>query len=277
MTEVFTNFINSIPPHFFTQTLSLLVFIITGILILRILIALTQKILLKKATDQIKMLVTKTINYTGLTIIVFFVLSELGVQAATLFGAAGVVGIAVGIASQTSLSHIISGMFLISEKPFEIGDVVSVENITGIIHSIDLLSIKIRKFDNQFVRIPNERILNTNVVNITKFPIRRLDFSLRVDLQTDLPKLQKVLKKIAYENTHCLEEPEPIILFKEFEEWSISVLLGVWFEKSNYVTVKNTIFQSIQEDFKKEGIIIPKPYRIIINENQSKETEEEET
>ena len=117
------------------------------------------------------------------------VLGELGVKLTALLGAAGIVGIAVGFASQTSVSNIISGLFLISEKPFAIGDVLKVGGTTGIIQSIDLLSIKIRTFDNLFVRIPNEKILSSEVTNITRFPIRRMDIVFQVDYGQDLARV----------------------------------------------------------------------------------------
>ena len=75
-------------------------------------------------------------------------------------------------ASQTSVSNIISGIFLISEQPFQVGDLIKVGETKGVVLSIDLLSIKLRTFDNQLVRIPNENLIKNELSNITRFPIR---------------------------------------------------------------------------------------------------------
>jgi small-conductance mechanosensitive channel len=191
------------------------------------------------------------------------VLGELGVKLTALLGAAGIVGIAVGFASQTSVSNIISGLFLISEKPFAIGDVIKIGATTGIIQSIDLLSIKIRTFDNLFVRIPNEKILTSEVTNITRFPIRRMDILLQVDYGQDLSKVHGVLAAIASDNPWSLDEPEPLIMFTEFKESGIEIMLGLWFAKADFIDLKNSIMKDISARFAAEGIRFAHPRRTV--------------
>jgi len=123
--------------------------------------------------------------------------------------------------------------------------------------SIDLLSVKLQTFDNKFVRIPNETIIKTNVVNITRFPIRRLDITVGVSYNSDLKKVTELLKDIAAKNMYALDNPEPLILIDKFDKSSINILLGVWFEQSKLVDLKNSIIIDIHERFDKEGIEIP--------------------
>ena len=227
---------------------------------LRLLIYILRKSFWKNLSKQSIMLWSKGIEYTGVFIIGVIVFKELGWEIKTLFGAAGLVGIVVGIASQTSIGNVISGLFLISEKPFEIGDVIRVGDKTGVVYSIDLLSIKLKTFDNLLIRIPNQTIISTELVNVTRFPIRRLDFQIGVAYKEDLKRVQEILKKIAKDNPLCLDEPEPLIIFSEFGNSSINILFGIWFEKSNFVKVKNSIFLAIKETFDAEGIEIPFPH-----------------
>ncbi len=227
---------------------------------LRLLIYIIRRSFWKNLSRQSVMLWSKGIEYTGVFIIGVIVFQVLKWDIKTLFGAAGLVGIIVGIASQTSIGNVISGFFLISEKPFELGDVIKVGDKTGVVHSVDLLSIKLKTFDNLLIRIPNQTIISTELVNVTRFPIRRLDFQIGVAYKEDLRKVQDILKKIAKENPLCLDEPEPVIIFSEFGNSSINILFGVWFEKNNFVKVKNSIFLTIKETFDKEGIEIPFPH-----------------
>ena len=175
----------------------------------------------EKVSDQHSMVFHKLILYTGYIIIAFSVLSVFGFEISTLLGAAGIIGIAVGFASQTSVSNIISGWFLIAERPFEVNDVISVGTTTGVVLSIDMLSIKIRTFDNKFVRIPNETIIKTEVINITRFPIRRVDINIGVAYKENVEHVKKVLLEIARHNPLCLNEPEPMIIFTGFGNSSI--------------------------------------------------------
>jgi small-conductance mechanosensitive channel len=234
-----------------------------GLLALRLLNALINRMTRKYLSQQYIMLLRKAIQYTGAVIILFIILSVLGVKITALLGAAGIVGIAVGFAAQTSMSNLISGLFLISEKPFQIGDAIKVGDKTGVILSIDLLSVKIQTFDNQYIRIPNSVLITTELTNITRFPIRRLDIKFAVSYRTDVTRLRRVLLAVAASNTFCLDEPEPIIVFTDFGESGMQFLFGVWFHKPDQLEVRNSLMQQIKESFEAEGIEFAYPARAL--------------
>jgi small-conductance mechanosensitive channel len=125
---------------------------------------------------------------------------------------------------------------------------------------VDLLSVKIRTFDNQYVRIPNEKLIKTEVVNVTKFPIRRLDINLSIAYREDIGRVKELLLQIAQKNPYCLDNPEPLFVIKEFGDHGIELLLGVWFVKTDYLVAKNTMMQEIKERFDREAIEIPFPH-----------------
>ncbi len=252
----------NISPEVISMVKQIALTLILGYVIIQVLVILFKRVFFKKASPQSKMLITKGIIYTGVVIVVFTIINILELKNVfhTMLGAAGVLGIILGIASQTSIGNIVSGLFLISEKPFEIGDLIRVGEKQGVVYAIDLLSIKLRTLDNLLIRIPNQTIISTEVVNITKFPIRRMDITIGVAYKEDLKKVSEVLKSIAMENPLCLDEPEALILTNTFNTSSIDFIFGVWFEKTNYLQVRNSIFQQITERFKEEGIEIPFPH-----------------
>jgi len=258
-----TNWFQTLSPDVLTRGLRVAVTIVMGLVLVRLLAVVSQRYVMKKSTLQRQMIVRKIISYTGFSLVLMAVLGELGVKLTALLGAAGIVGIAVGFASQTSVSNIISGLFLISEKPFAIGDVIRIGSTTGIIQSIDLLSIKIRTFDNLFVRIPNEKILTSEVTNITRFPIRRMDIVFQVDYGQDLSRVHRILAEIAGANPWSLDEPQPTIMLNEFKESGIEVMLGLWFAKSDFAALKNSIMQEISGRFGAEGIRFGHPLRSV--------------
>jgi len=231
-----------------------LIVIAAGLVLTRVLVVIARRITRKYLSQQYAMLIRKAIQYTAWVAILFIVLSVLGVKIGALLGAAGIVGIAIGFASQTSMSNLISGLFLISEKPFEIGDAIRVGGTTGVIQSIDLLSVKIITYDNQYVRIPNGTLLTSELTNITRHPIRRLDINFSVGYDTDLKRLHALLAQIAAENPLCLDEPEPLILMKDFGESGLNFLFGIWFQKTDFLPMKNSVMQSMLERFTAEGI-----------------------
>ena len=221
---------------------------------------LVKRILPKKWSRQRKMIVNRVVVYTGFITLFFIIISELNFKLTPIFGAAGVIGIVLGVASQTSIGNIVSGFFLVSEKSFELGDVIKIGDKTGVVHSIDLLSIKIKTFDNLYIRVPNQTVISSEVTNITRFPIRRLNFDVSVAYKEDLARVMSLLEKIARQNPLSLDEPEPLIVFKDFGDSGINIMLGIWFEKTNYIKVKNSVFLDIKKTFDEEGIEIPFPH-----------------
>lgn len=221
---------------------------------------LTGRAIEKHATPQASMVARKVIRYTGVFIIILTVARQCGIPLTPLLGAAGIAGIAIGFASQTSVSNIISGMFLIAEKPFAVGDLVKVGSTTGTVLSIDLLSLKLRTFDNQFVRIPNETLMKTEVVNITRFPLRRLDFTISVAYREDLDRVKATLLDLAKNHTQVLDEPEPMVLLTDYNNSGVDFLFAVWCVKTDFFDIRKTLIPSIKKRFDEEGIEIPFPH-----------------
>lgn len=237
-----------------------IIILAVGLVIIYTISFLVKRLLPRNWSRQRKMIVNRMVQYTGVITLFFIVISELDFDLTPIFGAAGVIGIILGVASQTSIGNIVSGFFLVSEKSFELGDVIKIGDKSGVVYSIDLLSIKIKTFDNLYIRIPNQTVISSEVTNVTRFPIRRLEFQVSVAYKEDLEKVKNLLIKIARQNPLSLDEPEPLIVFKSFGSSSIDILFGIWFEKTNYLKVKNSVFMDIKKTFDEEGIEIPFPH-----------------
>lgn len=236
------------------------IILIVGIVIITIITAAVKKLLPKKLSQQRKMLINRFVSYSAIIMLFMVIVSELNINLAAIFGAAGVIGIIIGVASQTSIGNIVSGFFLVSEKSFEIGDLIRIGDKTGTVYSIDLLSIKIKTLDNLLLRIPNQTVISSEVINVTKFPIRRMDIDISVAYKEDLVRVMEVINGVVKRNPLCLDEPDPLITFKAFGDHGIQILLGVWFEKDNFLKVKNSLFIDIKSTFDAEGIEIPFPH-----------------
>lgn len=198
-----------------------------------------------------------------LLLILFLVaaLHQLGFNLGVLLGAAGVLSVAIGFASQTSASNFISGLFLIAEQPFVVGDVIQIGGTTGEVLSVDLLSVKLRTFDNLFVRIPNESLIKSEVKTLTRFPIRRVDVQVGVAYKEDLAKVRRVLLEVTERNPLSLEEPKPLFIFQGFGDSSLNIQFSVWVQRESFLELKNRIQEEIKAAFDAEGIEIPFPHR----------------
>ena len=155
-------------------------------------------------------------------------LHEMGFKISVLLGAAGIFTVAISFASQTSVSNLISGLFLIGEGSFEVGDSITVNNITGEVLSIDLLSIKLRTIDNIYVRIPNEQLIKAELSNLTRFPIRRIPISISISYKEDINKARAVLIEVADTHPLVLQEPRPQVVVQSFANSAINLSFNIF-------------------------------------------------
>lgn len=217
----------------------------------------------KKLSAQHLMLLRRGVFYTILMIGLFMSLQHIGLDLGVLLGAAGILTVAIGFASQTSASNLISGLFLIVEQPFVVGDTIRVGTTTGIVLSVDLLSVKLRTFDNLFVRVPNETLVKSEITNLSHFPVRRYDLIVGVAYKEDLKKVRGVLLKVAEENNLVLDEPEPLILFQGFMDSAITFQFSVWATRENFPDVRNQVPVAVKAAFDAANIEIPFPHRTL--------------
>jgi small-conductance mechanosensitive channel len=201
----------------------------------------------------------KVVFWPLVLIIAVSVLRELGFSLAPLLGAAGILGVAIGFASQTSVSNVISGFFLLGEEPFKVGDTIQVGDMEGVVLTIDMLSVKVRTFDNRMVRIPNEALVKSQFTNVTYFPIRRVDMPVGVAYKEDIGRVRQILLDVAKSNPNVLMEPEPLVIFQGFEGSSVGFKLAVWVRQDSYLSVRNGIAEDVQKRFDAEGIEFPFP------------------
>lgn len=158
-----------------------------------------------RASRHHTVMLRRLVFYIVLAIFFVAALREAGFSLDVVLGAAGILTVAIGFASQTSASNMISGLFLLVEKPFEIGNFIEVENTIGEVVSIDMLSVKLRTPDNLYVRIPNETLIKTRVVNRSRFPIRRMDLTVGIAYAEDVERVEKLLLELARQNSASLK------------------------------------------------------------------------
>ncbi len=216
-----------------------------------------------KFSPQLGLMLARITRWFLIALVLATTLSQFGVNLGAALGAAGIVGIAVGFAAQTSLSNVISGFFLLGEKPFVVGDLIEVDGVTGTVDRIGMISASVRTPDNRSVRIPNETLVKSTVSNITGNPIRRYDLEVGVSYNEDIDQVMRVLRETADANKHCLDEPSPLVLFVGFGDSSINFLLGVWMAREDYLLVRNSIAAEVQRAFNREGIEIPFPHSVL--------------
>lgn len=242
---------------FLTKAIGTFFVLLILYIVYRIFRSMIRKIPEKSLKPAYSLLFQKILLYVYYGFSCVYILGLFGIKLSVIWGAAGIAGVALGFASQTSVSNIISGIFVLSERTMQVGDLVTIDDITGIVDSTDLLSVKIRTLDNQLVRIPNSTIINNNLINTSFYPNRRMTVKVSVSYETDLQKALAVLKKIPDSCPTVLDDPAPGAWIDSFGESGINMVLAVWFRQDSFLQTKNDVFVAVQKVFAESGITIP--------------------
>ncbi len=237
--------------------------VMAGYLIAQVGARTAHKLAVRQFTPHHSMLIKRVLYWVVMGLFFASALRQLGFSLGVVLSAAGVLSVAIGFASQTSASNLISGLFLVGEKPFQLGDVIKIGETTGEVLSIDLLSVKLRTFDNLYVRVPNESLIKNQVTNFTRFPIRRFDIQVGVGYRENISRVRQILERVADQNPLCLSEPEPVFVFSGFGESSLNIQFSVWARRESFRELRNSIQEQIKQAFEEAGVEIPYPHRTL--------------
>ena len=234
-----------------------------GVVAIRVATASVARAAAARWTPQAAMLARRGVSLLGWTVVAASVLHQLGFNLGVLMGAAGLLTVAAGFAAQTAASNLISGLFLIGERPFLVGDVITVDTVTGEVTDIDLVSVKLRTFDNLMVRVPNETLLKSRITNLSQYPIRRMDLQIGVAYKEDVERVIDVLERVADALPECLDEPEPLVIHKGFGDSAVLLQFSVWAQRTSFLAARNALLIEVKKAFDREGIEIPFPHRTL--------------
>ena len=242
--------------HLFKLIGSVFILFVIAI-IFRIIAKAIRRVPEAKLPAQRSTVILRFLKYIFYVIAVLYILSLFGINLKAIWGAAGIAGVAIGFAAQTSVSNLISGLFVLTEGSIHVGDTIIVGDVTGIVDEVKLLSIRVHTFDNQMVRIPNSTIINSNLTNNSYHNKRRWTVKVGVDYSTDMKYALETLQKAADLCPTVLKDPAPSVWFDGFDASSINLVVAVWFKPADFLQTRNDIYIAIKKVLDDAKISIP--------------------
>jgi small conductance mechanosensitive channel len=155
------------------------------------------------------------------------------------------------------LNNFFGGFIILTFKPFKVGDVIEYKNYQGEVVSIEIFYTKIRNYQNELVIIPNGILTNTELRNLSKNKVRRLDLKITVDYKADIRKVKEILQEIVNNNPLALKRPEYIIGLGELGSIGIIYSVFVYVKVEDYANLKYSLNEEIKLKFEANGIHIP--------------------
>jgi len=230
-------------------------------LISKIITLYLRRSLKDKVSKDVGETIVKFFYYGTIIIVSISALNQMGIDLSGLLLAGGITGIILGFASQNIVGNLISGIFLMIEKPIKIGDQVEINKISGFVSDIRIISTFIRTYDGLLVRIPNQQVFTTNITNSVSYPVRRFDINFRIRYSDDADYAIELVKGLISKEPFALISPAPSVTVNELGENSVNLIARIWAPISEWATLKTELIWAIKKTLEENGIEIPLPQR----------------
>ena len=229
----------------------------------------SYRVLFRKITEEsIKQMLSR-IMYAIVLIIGFFIalgVMQLDKVLTSVLAGAGVVGLAIGLALQGTLSNTFSGLMLSFLPKVRIGDFIEAQDKSGYVDEINLRNITLRQTDNEYVIIPNSIFIENPFTNYSLSDRSRIDVSCGVGYESNLQKVEDLVTKIISENFDQKENEGVEFFFTEFGDSSINFVTRFWISSTKpkpKLEAKHKAIKLIKKNFDEAGINIPFPIRTL--------------
>ncbi len=203
------------------------------------------------------------VRYFVLAFTVLAVLSQFGVQTASLIAVFGAAGLAVALALQGTLSDVAAGVMLLLFRPFKVGDYVEVGGVAGTIKSITLFLTEFATPDNVQVLAPNAQIWGSAVKNYSHHETRRYDLAVGIAYEDNIDEAMAVMHEMVGSDTRILAEPAPQVYVAELGDSSVNLVARFWVNAGDFWNVRCDLTKGVKERFDGAGISMPYPQRVV--------------
>lgn len=247
---------------FLVQIIVAIIVLLVGIKIIKSVVKVIKKGFDRSHIDDgVGTFLTSLIKYALYFILVMAILSSFGIATGSVVAVLGSAGLTIGMALQGSLSNFAGGVLILLLKPFVLGDYI-IDNTTGeegTVSNISIFYTRLKTIDNKVVLIPNGKLLDSCITNVSMMEKRRIDIYVTVSYSADLQKTKNVLNNVAISQVLRLEG-EPIDIFvSELKDSAVEMGIRVWAKNEDYWTLKWKMTEDIKNALDANHIEIPFP------------------
>lgn len=201
------------------------------------------------------------IRYAIVILVVVTVLAQFGVQTTSIVAALGAAGLAIGLALQGTLANIASGIMLLVLRPFQVGDFIDAQTVSGTVNVIGLFTTEMTQANGLFVMVPNSQLWNRPIINFSRHKTRRLEIITGIGYGDSIADAKAILADICANDTRILTSPAPQIYVNSLDDSAVSIGVRAWTKTPDYVVTERDVIEAIKTGFDKKGITIPFPQR----------------
>ncbi|WP_394758037.1 mechanosensitive ion channel family protein [Flavobacterium sp.] len=182
-------------------------------------------------------------------------ISKLGIETASFVAIIGAAGLAIGLSLQGSLSNFAGGILIILFKPFEVGDSIEAQGVSGTVLEIQIFVTKLITGNNQTIFVPNGALSNGNIINHSLEGTRRADIQISVSYDADLKKTKEIIQRILDANDKILKDPKSSIDVIALTDVSVKLAIRPWANNENFSAVCSETLESCKTELYNVGIV----------------------
>lgn len=202
-------------------------------------------------------------RYGIIAFTILAVLSNFGVQTASLIAVMGALGLAIGLALQGTLGHIAAGVMILIFRPFKVGDYVEVGGFGGTVKSVTLFTTELATPDNVQILVPNGQVWDTAVRNFSHYDTRRVDMVLGIAYEDDIDQAIGAVHNVIAADPRAMADPEPLVVVGDLGASSVDLTIRVWCASSDYWGLRFDLTKTLKDRMDAVGISIPYPQRAV--------------
>lgn len=191
--------------------------------------------------------------------VILMVADALGIPVNSIFALLGVVGIAVSLALQNTLSNFAGGLQVLASQPFQVGDYIETDQGSGTVVDIGLAYSKLATVDNKEILIPNALMAGMKIVNYTASGVRRVDLLFSASYDAPTAEVRSAILEVVDTLPQVHQDPPPIVYLSQFADHAIVYSLRVWTDVDQYWDLYYTLMEEVRESFARHNISIPYP------------------
>ncbi len=212
----------------------------------------------KKGVDPtIKPFLVSLLGVALRIVLILGVMQIMGIQLTLFTALVGAFGVAAGLALSGTLQNFASGILILLLKPFSVGDNIITQGLEGTVTSIQIFYTMIKTFDNRSVIVPNSKLSNEVIINISREGSRRLDIDLKFPNNIDIKQVKQILADAIEKSEYVLVTPEKRIGVKEIQPDGYIIGVNAWVNAHGFQDSKLIVQESILQAVKDAGIKIP--------------------
>ncbi len=234
--------------------------LIIGLWIIKVINKAVGKFLDRKDYDRsLETFVQSLLGISLKLMLIVTVLGMLGVEMTSFVALIGAAGLAVGMALSGTLQNFAGGVMILMFKPFKVGDAIDAQGYVGSVSEVQIFNTIIKTTDNRVVILPNGKLSNGAMINITKEDNRRTEWTFGIGYGDSYDTAKELLLKLIKEDDRILEDPAPFVALHSLGDSSVNIIVRAWAAKGELWNVHFDMNEKVYKQFPENGLSIPYP------------------